>query len=79
MTCGVVKVDWDGKDATGGDYTVVATPEAVALGYMHNIPTLIQYPDGRVQTGNQVMVTPKGLEFLKREVPVDIRDPQGSA
>ncbi|MQX77570.1 hypothetical protein [Sinorhizobium medicae] len=75
----IVKVDWSGKDAAGEDYLLHAAPELVARGLMVNVPTPIQYPDGRIETGNQVKITPSGLAFLKREVPVGLREPEGRA
>ncbi|RVM15111.1 hypothetical protein [Sinorhizobium meliloti] len=75
----IVKVDWSGKDAAGEDYRLHAAPELVARGLMVNVPTLIQYPNGRIETGNQVKITPSGLAFLKREAPVELREPEGRA
>lgn len=79
MSLAVVKVDWEGKGTMGEDYNFVAAPEATALGYMLNIPTLIQYPDGKIKTGNRIKITPKGMEMLKRDVPLEIRDTEGTA
>ncbi|MDG3578358.1 MULTISPECIES: hypothetical protein [Rhizobium] len=75
----VVKVDWSSKDVTGEDYSVHAVPEAVVRGFMINVPTLIQYPNGKIKTGNQVKVTPAGLDYLKRQMPVEMRAPEGQA
>ncbi|MDX0310542.1 hypothetical protein GOC54_05305 [Sinorhizobium meliloti] len=75
----IVKVDCSGKDATGEDYHLYAAPELVSLGLMVNVPTLIQYPDGRIETGNQVNITPSGLAFLKEEAPVELRETEGRA
>lgn len=75
----VVQVGYDGKDSAGEDYHLRAGDEPLAKGYMVNIPTLIQYPDGKVAEGNQVKITPKGMEWLQRNVPIDIREPQGGA
>lgn len=75
----VVKVDWSSKDATGEDYSVYAASEAVARGFMINVPTLIQYPDGKIKTGNQVRVTTAGIQHLKREMPVEMRASEGRA
>ncbi|MDX0487517.1 hypothetical protein GOC76_25355 [Sinorhizobium medicae] len=75
----VVRVDWSGKDAAGEDYRLHAAPELVSRGLMVNVPTLIQYPDGRIETGNQVKITTSGLAFLKREAPVELRETEGRA
>lgn len=79
MSLKIVKVDWNGVDAGGEDFHFFASPEPVALGYMVNVPTLIQYPDGKLAEGNQVKITPRGLEYFKREVPLEIRDTEGAA
>ncbi|QNQ62529.1 hypothetical protein IB024_01865 [Brucella sp. 6810] len=79
MSLTVVKVNWDGVADDGEDYHFFAAPEPVALGYMINIPTLIQYPNGEIAEGNQVKVTPAGIEFLKREYPLEDRETQGRA
>ncbi|MDX0765770.1 hypothetical protein GOD36_26635 [Sinorhizobium medicae] len=75
----VVKVDWSGRDAAGADYRLHAAPEMVSRGLIISVPTLIQYPDGRIETGNQVKITSLGLAFLKREAPVELRKPEGRA
>jgi hypothetical protein len=68
MTLQIVKVDKDGCDAAGDDYTHVAAPHIVAAGYAINLPTLIQYPNGKIDTGNLVKFTPAGVEYIKREL-----------
>ena len=75
----IVKVGFDGKDVLGDDYTIVAAPEAVARGLMINFPTLIQYPNGKIKTGNLVKITPAGLAFFKRELPMELRGTVGTA
>lgn len=75
----IVKVSAAGIDADGNDVTLHAAADQVRLGHMVNVPVLAQYPNGEIRSGNVVMITPKGLEFLKREVPVDMRKPGGSA
>lgn len=67
MNLPIIKVDRKGRDAMGEDYTHEAAPHIVAAGYMINIPTLIQWPNGKVETGNLVKITPTGVEYLKRE------------
>ncbi|NBB52013.1 hypothetical protein GVN24_27390 [Rhizobium sp. CRIBSB] len=62
----VVRVDQNGCDANGDDYTHTAAPHIVAAGYAINQPTLIQYPNGKIETGNLVKFTPTGVEFIKR-------------
>ncbi|CAB4324930.1 hypothetical protein [Brucella sp. 191011898] len=79
MSLKVVKVNWKGVGSDGEDYHFHAAPEPVAKGYMINVPTLIQYPDGKIAEGNQVKITPAGLEFFRREFPVGERDAQGRA
>jgi len=79
MTITVIKVDWQGRDASGEEYHFHASPEAVARGWMVNIPTLIQYPDGTLKTGNCVKITRSGMEKLKREVPIEIRETEGNS
>lgn len=79
MSLKVVKVNWNGVGTDGEDYNLRASPEPVALGYMVNVPTLIQYPNGKLAEGNQVKITPRGLEYFKREVPLEIRDTEGAA
>lgn len=49
------------------------------MGYMINIPTLIQYPNGKIETGNLVKFTRAGIEYFKRNMPVELRDAEGSA
>ncbi len=79
MPLKIVKVDWNGVGANGEDFHSIAAPEPVALGYMVNVPTLIEYPNGKLAEGNQVMITPRGMEYFKREVPLEIRDTEGAA
>jgi hypothetical protein len=66
----VIEVDQDGVDAEGNDYHLYAYDDKVAAGLMKNEPVLVRYPDGRVAEGNRAMVTRKGLELLKREMPM---------
>lgn len=68
MTIQIVKVDRDGRDTSGEDYTHAAAPHIVAAGYAINFPTLIQYPSGKIETGNLVKFTPAGVEYIKREL-----------
>lgn len=79
MSLKVVKVDWSGHDLAGEDYHLHASPEPVALGYMINVPTLVQYPDGTLKAGNQVKITPLGMEYFKREMPVEIQEVRGNS
>ncbi|ATN34124.1 hypothetical protein ACO34A_09930 [Rhizobium sp. ACO-34A] len=68
MTLQIIKVDKHGRDAAGDDYTYFAAPHVVAAGYAINQPTLIQYPNGKVETGNLVKFTPSGVAYIKREM-----------
>jgi hypothetical protein len=76
---GVVQVDWNGRDAAGEEYTYSAADEPLKQGLLVNVPTLIQYPDGRLATGNRIAVTPMGLDWLTRSMPLGARNAQGEA
>ena len=75
----VIDVDDSGRDAEGQDYGWAATPEVVAEGLMVNKPVTLRFPGGMLIESVQALVTPKGLERLRREFPVGMRDPSGSA
>lgn len=75
----IVKVDRNGVDAEGNDTNLIAAAEPVRLGYMVNVPILAEYPDGKLRQGNLMRITPAGLEYFRRVVPLDIRNPEGSA
>lgn len=68
MTLQIIKVDKDGLDAAGDDYTHVAAQHIVAAGYAINVPTLIEWPNGYIETGNIVKFTPAGVEYIKRQL-----------
>lgn len=75
----VIDVDANGVDKAGNDYHLHAYKDKVSAGLMVNWPVLIRYPDGRIAEGNKVMITQKGLDMLRREIPVGDREPEGTA
>lgn len=75
----IVKVDAKGLTADGDDTNLYAGGESLRLGYMVNVPILAEYPDGKLYDANLNKVTPKGLEFFHRELPIALRMPEGSA
>ncbi len=68
-----VNVNLQKVDAEGNEYGDVATPEVVANGWMINKPIRLRLPDGSTVISNEVLITPKGLEHLRREMPIDLR------
>jgi hypothetical protein len=46
---------------------------------MINQAVVLEFPDGTRRAGNQVLVTPAGIEWLSRNIPVEIRDAKGQA
>lgn len=77
---GRIRVDFRGVGIEDGeDYLLYAASEMVDAGYMINQAVEIQYPDGRTADGNSVKITPSRLEYFKREYPIELRDPEGSA
>ena len=75
----ICKVDENGVGINGEDFTNVATDEMVDQGFMVNRPVLLQYPDGSMVESTQVFVTQSGLEFLRRQVPLELRETSGAA
>lgn len=75
----IVKVDARGIAANGDDVHLHANAEQVRLGHMINVPVLAQYPNGEIRDGNLIRITPKGMEFLKRALPIEMRGTEGSA
>lgn len=69
----------EGVSADGETYDNVAAPEIVASGYMINQPVVIRYPNGQAFNANKVLITPAGMKWLERELPIDMRDHQGRA
>ncbi len=74
-----IDVDAHGRDAEGNSYDNTAAPESVAAGYLINEPVILRYPNGRLARANEVQVTPCGLEWLRRVMPLDARNIGGSA
>lgn len=75
----VVAVDAHGRSAEGDEFNERAAEDIVAAGLMVNQAVVLEFPDGTRRTGNQVLVTPAGVEWLSRNMPVEIRDPKGQA
>lgn len=69
----VVVVNKKYRDAAGNRFDHHAAPDAVAKGWFVNRPVLLRKPNGKLVHGNEVLVTPKGMEMLKRTVPDEIR------
>ncbi|RLQ87081.1 hypothetical protein D8780_01480 [Notoacmeibacter ruber] len=70
-------MNWQGITANGDDVNLHASADQVRLGHMINAPILAEYPDGTLKTGNLVRITPAGLEWLRRNAPVELRRPEG--
>ena len=64
-----IPVDFDFRDANGGDYTIYATPEAIEAGYMINTPVIVCTPDGKLHEANLATITPKGMVAFMAEMP----------
>lgn len=79
MTRPVIKVGISGKASDGEEFDHAAIPEMVNAGYMINRPVILEYPDGVRVTGNQVRITPAGMDFFRRTVPLEIRNTAGEA
>lgn len=78
MSASIIKVDRNGLGPDGDSYDHLANPDLVRAGYMVNRPVLIQYPDGRLKEGNEIRLTAKGIEHLRRNLPVEDRAPAGN-
>ncbi|EFL88278.1 two component transcriptional regulator [Ahrensia sp. R2A130] len=75
----IIQVNADGRSSDGEEYDDIASDEMVSKGYMINVPVILQHPDGRLEQSSQVRVTPSGIEFLRREIPVELRHTKGTA
>ena len=75
----VIDVNEDGECPDGLDYTDFATPEVIAAGLMINVPVVLRYPDGRMKHANEARITPKGLDELRRTMPLEMRGTDGTA
>jgi hypothetical protein len=75
----VIDVDTRGVALNGETFDDIATKRIVAKGYMTNETVLLRFPDGKVKKGNRIRVTPRGLEALRRELPVADRPAEGTA
>lgn len=75
----IVRVDANGMTAAGDDTNLYAGGESLQLGYMVNVPIVAEYPDGKLYDAALIQVTPKGMEFFRRELPIEMRKPEGSA
>jgi len=75
-----INVDAQGVGILDGeDHHLRAARKAVRAGLLVNEDVLLRYPDGTVGKGTRVLVTPKGLEHLKREMPIGSRGREGTA
>ena len=64
----IIKVDENGLDADGFDYTYAATPEGLDRGIVAEREVVLQYPDGRKVRSVEVLITKKGVqEFLSAQ------------
>lgn len=75
----IIDVNRKGQSPDGETYDQIASPFPVEMGYMVNVAVKLRFPNGKLRDGNKVMITPKGMEFFKREVPLSIRDTKGGA
>ncbi|WCK26659.1 hypothetical protein [Agrobacterium pusense] len=75
----IIDVNKRGVSADGQTFDEFASPYPVQMGYMINVAVKLRFPNGKLRDGNKVMITPKGVEFFKREVPLSIRDTKGGA
>lgn len=64
-----IKVDGNGFDAEGEEYTLKAEQWVVDAGYMVNVPVCLIYPDGSELYLDYAKVTPLGLQHLAEELP----------
>lgn len=75
----VINVNSEGVSADGETYDNIAAPGIVASGYMINQPVVIRYPNGKTFHTNKVLITPAGMKWLERELPIDLRDHRSCA
>ncbi|TRB03481.1 hypothetical protein EXN61_21705 [Agrobacterium tumefaciens] len=75
----IIDVNRNGQSPDGETYDQVAAPYPVEMGYMVNVAVKLRYPNGKLRNGNKVMITPKGMEFFQREMPLSIRNTTGGA
>lgn len=69
----VIEVNERGIDSKGNEYNQFAAYKMVEAGYFKNVPVILKYPNGKLEDANEVMVTKAGLEFLRREIPAELR------
>jgi hypothetical protein len=74
-----IAVDALGVGAGGETFSDVAAPDMVRAGYMINQAVVLRFPDGMLAEGNRVLVTPDGIDFLRREMPLDMQKAIGNA
>lgn len=67
----VILVDENGIDADGIDYRERPRRKAVRAGFVVASPVILQYPDGRQVHGQEVRITPKGIEQIRRSLEMD--------
>jgi hypothetical protein len=67
----IIKVNESCIDAEGNDYNLRAYPHVIEAGLMIERPVLLQYPDGRLKEGVEVMLTTKGLAAAKAGLDAD--------
>ena len=67
----VILVDELGFDADGLDYSERPRRKAVRAGFVIASPVILQYPDGRQVKGQEVRITPKGMEQMSRSLGLD--------
>lgn len=79
MNFDVIDVDEDGIGFEGEEIGLVASPEAVAAGWMINKPVVLNFPDGSKAFSTQPVITPAGMEKFSREYPLQFRGSEGEA
>ena len=67
----IIKVNNQGIDAEGNDYNFRAYPHVIEAGIMVERPVLLQFPDGQLREGVEVMLTRKGLAAAKAGLDAD--------
>ena len=70
----IIDVDENWIDKDGNDYRLFTADEPVDKGYMLNTPQRVRLPNGDIEIGNRIEITPKGLDWLNEILPDDIRD-----
>jgi len=73
----IVSVNWRGENANGDSYLHRVQPAALRSGLMTEQKVLIQYPDRRIDQGYRIKITPKGMEEIRKAMPVEVREPEG--